>query len=56
MAEQNKQCLGEVLLDVFFHCKAQTALEARDGDENEPQEPSLPFVVEPMNEFLPQEQ
>ena len=56
MAEQNKQCLGEVLLDVFSHCKAQTALEARDGDENEPQEPSLPFVVEPMNEFLSQEQ
>lgn len=56
MAEQNKQCLGEVLLDVFSHCKAQTVLGARDGDGNGPQEPSLLSVVEPMNVSLPQEQ
>lgn len=56
MAEQNKQYLDEVLLDVFSHCKAHTALEARDGDGNGLQEPSWPFVVEPMNVSLPQEQ
>jgi len=55
VAEQNKQCQDEVLLDAFSHCKAQTALEARDGDENGPEEPSLSFVVEPTNVSLPQE-
>lgn len=55
MAEQNKQCQDEVLLDVFSHCKTQTALEARYGDENGPEEPSLPFVVGPTNVSLPQE-
>lgn len=55
MAEQNKQCQDEVLLDAFSHCNAETALGARDGDENGPEEPSLPFVVEPANVSLPQE-
>ena len=56
MAVQNKQCLGEVLLGAFSHCKGRRALRARDGDGSEPEEPSLPSVAEPASVSLPQEQ